>query len=97
MAAVSDYLAYKHYFFFRINNIGIYDPTKKVRRAMPKHSKKGVADMLVIRHGAPIFLEFKSAKGKQSEDQKEFEKECKEAGAEYHVIRSVDEVIHIGL
>lgn len=42
-----------------------------------------------------IFLELKSATGKQSDDQKKFEKLVDSMGCEYHLARSVDEVISI--
>jgi hypothetical protein len=35
--------------------------------------------------------------GKQSPDQKEFERLCVAAGGEYHVVRSIDDVQALGL
>lgn len=43
-----------------------------------------------------IYLEFKSEKGKQSEPQKLFEKNCKKSTTEYYyVVRSVQEALEI--
>jgi hypothetical protein len=39
-----------------------------------------------------IFLELKSEKGKQTDEQKEFEERVKKFGAEYRVIRSIEEL-----
>ncbi len=58
----------------------------------------GVADMLVWWPGKnsdevePGYLEFKTAKGRQSEYQKAFERKCREAGLEYNLVRSLDEL-----
>lgn len=64
---------------------------------MPKYSKKGTPDIIVVKDGFIICLEIKKPKNYQSKDQKQFEKEVKEAGAEYYVIRSITDVQNIGL
>lgn len=96
LQAIGDYLTRKKYFFFRVNQIPVYEPTRKVFRAMPKYSKKGVPDLILIKDGWFIGLEVKD-KGKQSKDQKEFETGCKKAGAEYYLVRSIDDLKEIGL
>lgn len=95
--AICDYLALKKHFFWRTNTVGMYDPTKKVFRAMPKYGRSGIPDIILIKDGFFIGLEVKRPKTYQGEAQKEFEKRCKENGAEYHVVRSIDDVIEIGL
>ncbi|MFA6972882.1 MAG: VRR-NUC domain-containing protein [Gallionella sp.] len=64
---------------------------------MPKYSKNGIPDIIVIKDGFFVGLEVKAPKGKQSESQKEFEKGSKAAGAEYYLVKSIDDVIEIGL
>jgi len=95
--AICDYLALKKHFFWRQNNIGTYDPKTGYHRPMPKYSKHGIPDIIVIKDGFFIGLEVKRGKTYQSQNQKLFEKECKEAGAEYYVVRSIDDVREIGL
>lgn len=99
-AAICDYLALKKHWFIRINNIPVYDTKRKIFRAMPKYTPKGVADILVLRKtdSLPevIWLEVKD-KGKQSPEQKEFARGVEEVGAEYHVVRSIDDVQELGL
>ena len=96
--AICDYLSYKKHFFWRTNNIPIYDPKRKTYRAMPKYSIHGVPDIILIGEiGQFIGLEVKTSKGKQSKHQKEFEKNCKEAGGEYYIIKSIDDIQEIGL
>ena len=85
------------YMFWRANTVGIYDPTTKGFRTMPKYSMSGTPDINLIWNGQYIGLEVKREKTKQSENQKEFEKQSKEAGAEYYVVRGIDDIIQIGL
>jgi hypothetical protein len=95
MEAVCEYLSVRGYVFWRQNNTGIYDKNIGGFRAMPKYSVKGVADIQAIVDGKSWFLECK-ANTKQSEDQYEFELMVKRAGAEYHVIHSIDELQALG-
>ncbi len=64
---------------------------------MPKYALKGVPDIIVIKDGWFVGLEIKNKGKYQSKEQKEFEKNCKGAGGEYYVIRSVDQLKEIGL
>lgn len=99
--AILDYLALKHkkdgMLFGRINTGGVYDPTRKTFRSMPKYSLNGFPDIFVVKDGFFIGLEVKTKSGRQSANQKEFEKNCKQAGGEYYVVRSIDDVMEIGL
>lgn len=93
--AICEYLARKKHFFWRQNTAPLFRDGRYF--AMPKYSIKGVPDIIVIKDGYFIGLEVKRAKTKQSPDQKEFERRCKESGAEYWVVRSIDDVQEIGL
>ena len=96
--AVCEYLEYKKHFFFRSNNIPVYMPDKHIFRAMPKYAPKGLPDIQVLtKEGFSVFLEVKRKGSYQSPDQKEFEAKCKERGIEYYVVRSISDVIKIGL
>lgn len=53
--------------------------------------RSGVSDMIVLKPNKVLFIEFKDEKGKQSDNQKEFEKTVSDLGFEYHVVRSLDE------
>ena len=73
--------------------------------------RKGTADIIVLKgipfpmalrpEEVPavicqvIYLEVKGPKGKQSQEQFEFETLVKEQGAEYYVVRSLEEVMEI--
>jgi hypothetical protein len=94
---VCDYLALRKHFFWRSNNMPVYDSVRKSYRALPKYAKHGIPDIIVIKDGFFIGLEIKKKGGYQSKEQKLFEKELKEAGGEYWVIRDIDQLKEIGL
>jgi hypothetical protein len=99
-SAICEYLALRHVFFIRLNNIpGLYvDATGQKRfRKLGKYASAGMADILAIRDGMPVFLEVKSDKGKPSKDQTAFGTDAIYAGASYHIVRSVEDVQRIGL
>lgn len=82
-------------FLHRVNNMGVYDPKRKAYRVFPKGAKKGFPDIICLKDGLLIGLEVKTGEGKQSNNQKEVEKKLKKHGADYYVVRSLDEVIEI--
>lgn len=100
LSAICDYLAAKRHFFWRSNNIPAFnrraDGSVQMRR-LPQHSMRGLPDIIVIKDGFFVGLEVKAQKGRQSPHQKEFEARCKDAGGEYHVVRSIDDVREVGL
>lgn len=90
--SVCDYLARKRYFFWRQNTSGIYDPVKGIHRRASKWALAGVPDIIVIKDGKFIGLEVKRPTTVQNEAQKNFERETKLAGGEYHIIRSIEDI-----
>ena len=94
-SAICEYLAHKGEFFWRQNSGGMYREGRFF--STPKWGKNGVPDILIVKDGWFIGLEVKTPKGRQNEAQKLFEKEVKEAGGEYHVVRSIEDVQEIGL
>ena len=58
-------------------------------------SMSGVSDTIVILPEKIIFVEFKSAKGRQSPEQKNFETNIKRLGYDYFICRSFDEFQNI--
>lgn len=102
--AICEYLAKKGHFFMRLNNQPVYD--KSLRggyggyRTQGKWAQPGMADILLIDrndYGKAVFLEVKTARGRQSADQLFFEKQCHLHNAEYQVVRSVEDVKSLGL
>lgn len=81
--------------FQRINTVGVYDKEKELYRKLPQGVKAGFPDILVLMNERCIGLEVKTAKGKQSPLQKEWEKRFKSQGFEYYIVRNNDDVIKI--
>ena len=53
---------------------------------------KGQADLIVGKNGKFWALEFKTATGRQSPEQREFQAQCEKNGLDYKVIRSIQEI-----
>ncbi len=96
-SAICDYLAIKKYIFWRSNNIPPYDPKKKAFRRMPKYCVNGVSDIILLLDGKVWFLEVKRKNTKQSPNQKEFEAMVRRGGAEYAIVRSIEDIQKLNL
>lgn len=55
----------------------------------------GVSDLIVIHNRKCYFFEVKQLKGKQTDNQKEFEEKVNAQGFEYHVVYSVTDFLKI--
>lgn len=95
--AICEYLTVKKHFFWRQNVMGRYNSSRDVHYRMPKYSMVGIPDIILIKNGLFIGLEVKTEKGKISPNQAEFEELCNKAGGEYHIVRSIDDVVALGL
>lgn len=52
---------------------------------------KGASDLIVVLPNKILFVEIKTEKGIQSENQKDFQNRIEVLGFEYHLIRSLDQ------
>ena len=95
--AICDYLALRKVFFFRCNNQPIFDPKRKVFRALPKYTMKGISDIIALKDGRAIFIEVKAEKGRVSPEQHEFARKVTLAGGTYVIAKSIDDVQRSGL
>lgn len=95
--SICDYLALRKVFFWRNNNVPIYDATHKLFRRMPQYTMKGIPDIIAVKQGQFIGLEVKRDKTYQSEHQKAFQGLVERAGGLYYVVRSIEDVQSIGL
>lgn len=77
-------------FFQRVNNIPVFD--KNRYRALPKGTKKGFPDIIILIQGRCLGIEIKTISGKQSEYQKEIESSFNQNGAYYYIVRSLEEM-----
>lgn len=90
---VCDYLHNHGFFFWRSNNIPVWGRSNdgKMRwRAMPKYSRRGVADIIVLHQGKFIGLEIKRPGEKLKPDQEKFAEDVERNGGIYWIISSVE-------
>lgn len=81
--SVKQYLQIKGWFIFpMLAGLGAY---------------KGIADFYVIKGGRGIWIEVKTARGKQSPHQIGFQQDIEDAGGEYMIVRDVQELIDMAL
>lgn len=95
--AICDYLTMKKHYFWRNNTIPVFSKKGNGFIRMPKYSRTGLPDIILIRDGFTIGIEVKTQKGRPSPNQIQCAKDWKENGAEYYLVRSIDEVIAVGL
>ena len=76
---VQDYIKIKGYFYWwNLAGLGCYG---------------GLPDIFLHYNGQLIGIEFKTERGKQSENQIEFEQQFENTGGKYFVIRSLDDFL----
>jgi len=93
--AICFYLKTKGYFFWREGN---QRRTKDGRHFKSKFEINGKPDIFLFYNGTTIGLEVKTKKGRQSPSQIEFEKLWSHFGLRvYRIVRSVEEVMALGL
>lgn len=102
--AILDYLQAIRVVAFRMNTGMMTAEGKNGKKRFIRFGTVGMADILAlptisgihkgsrIEWTAPVFVEVKSPTGKQSQEQKSFERQVKDAGAYYFVARSVEDV-----
>ena len=80
---VRDYLRVKGWFVFHVlQGLGCY---------------LGVTDLIAVKDGRVLFIELKTARGRQSQHQKKFQADLEAAGGEYVLCRGVDELRERGI
>jgi len=65
--------------------------TVKGKKVLKKQRVTGIADLTVIYKGRTMFWEIKRPGGKQTSNQKEFERNVTVAGGQYFIVKSLDE------
>lgn len=95
-AAILEWLQDQGIFAFRVNNAPIWDRHLNngygAYRSQGKWSALGLSDIIAVINGQAYFIEVKTPTGRQSADQKLFERRARNAGAVYLLARSVDDV-----
>jgi hypothetical protein len=86
---ILDYLALKHVFHYR-NNSGAF---KRDDGHFYRFGAAGSPDIICVIKGQYVGIEVKAPKGKQSEHQKEFQRQLEEAGGKYLLAYSLEDVV----
>ncbi len=80
---VRDYLRIRGWFVFHVlQGLGCY---------------LGVTDLVAVKDGRVLFVELKTARGRQSQHQKKFQADLEAAGGEYILCRGVDDLQERGI
>lgn len=87
-------MAYPEYLCFSVPNGGSRNAIEAANLKR-EGALAGVADLIVAIQGKVIFIEMKASKGRQSQNQLDFEKKVKLLGFEYVICRSLMEFISI--
>ncbi len=98
VSSICEYLHYKGYFFWRQNTTPIFNQERRSYRAMPKYSKKGVPDIIIIIGGMFVGLEVKKPGQYLTPDQRLFKADLSRLGScdRYYLVRSIDDVMKLG-
>lgn len=86
---ILDYLALKHVFHYR-NNSGAF---KRDDGHFYRFGALGSPDVICVVDGQYVGIEVKQPKGRQSDHQKEFQKNLEAAGGKYILAYDLDAVI----
>ena len=86
--AILEWLAWKHIFHYRNNSGAFVDSNKHFYR----FGAIGSPDIVCVINGQYVGIEVKAAKGRQSDNQKEFQRQLETAGGKYILAYSIDDV-----
>ena len=89
--SIIDYLTIKKVFFWRQNSGAVVTESKRFIRM----GITGAPDIFIVKNGQIIGLEIKTLKGRQNENQKNFQEMFEKAGGIYYLVRSLDDVIKV--
>jgi hypothetical protein len=94
---IVQYLQLRGIFFFSVPNEiagGGRGKTAMIRTARAKSMglRSGVSDLIIVLPSKILFMEVKTNTGRQSENQKYFQKKVTELGFEYFIVKSVEDV-----
>ncbi|GIM60531.1 VRR-NUC domain-containing protein [Capnocytophaga canis] len=85
---------YPQYLIFAVPNGGSRN-TLEAKRLQQEGVLAGVSDLIVIAPNKTIFIEMKHGKGKQTDKQKDFQKQVQQLGFSYFVCNSFDKFQNI--
>jgi hypothetical protein len=90
--SICQYLDLLHVYYFHVPSEGKRSRWEQMQ-FKANGGKPGVADLVLILPGRVVFVELKTATGRQSAAQKEFQTAVELNGHEYHIWRSLDDAV----
>ena len=90
-AAVIKYLEFEGHYVTRVQSQGQY--SAKRGRWIKSTVKRGIGDIIACIDGRLVMIEIKTGKDRQSEWQKQTEKEVKASGGCYWIVKEFDDLI----
>jgi hypothetical protein len=94
-SAILAYLALKGIFHYRSNSGPfVFPETATTARRFIKAGALGSPDIVCVINGQYVGIEVKGAKGRQSDNQKEFQRRLEAAGGKYVLAYSLDDVLN---
>lgn len=94
---VFEYLQLKGHFWWASNNVGIFDPRKGIHRLPGIGFVPGIPDCNLLKDGVYYAIELKATKGRQSDNQKSFQRKVEAAGGVYLLVRGIDDLMEAGI
>tara|TARA_E500000178_G_C16981491_1_gene736011 strand:+ start:492 stop:839 length:348 start_codon:yes stop_codon:yes gene_type:complete len=88
--AIMEFLRFQRIQCWRINTVGIPDGRGAFRF---NNEMRGMADICLIFRGLSVWMEVKNSTGRQSPNQKEFQRQVEAAGGFYFLVRSVEDAV----
>lgn len=93
---IISYLEYrKDIYFIRNNSVAGKIVRSNGTQGWINNAKRGSPDIVLCKGGLFLGLEIKSQQGRQSEFQKQAEKDIKKVGGQYFLIRSLEDLFKI--
>lgn len=86
-----NYLWRSHVFYYR-NNTGAVTRYHRGKARTVHFGVRGGPDIIAVKGGQYVAIECKSPTGKQSKDQKDFQRMIEGAGGRYLLVRSLDDL-----
>lgn len=94
--AILDYLKLQGFYFFKVNNTGVFDPKRKVFRKKHRHDIAGKSDIMGVVNGRFVAIEVKEPNKKKntSQAQRDFLSNINYHGGFGFVATSISEVVN---
>lgn len=94
---ICDWLEKRGLFFWRSNNVPVFaknNAGKMVYRSLPKHTPKGIPDIMIVMEGKLVGLEVKRPGAALRPEQRSFGDRLIENGGGYYIVTSIEDTLN---